>query len=111
MGLFFGGTSSLRLGFVLSDADLAVCLRGAIFGISFFGRYDQTAGAKQSRAAHTDAGQEVQPAKLWQWAEKQSPPSSRPAACGQPGDETAENVAGKLSLDAQADLLAASAKG
>jgi hypothetical protein len=28
-------------------------------------------------------------------------------ACGYPGDETAETVAGKLSLDAQADLLAA----
>jgi hypothetical protein len=29
------------------------------------------------------------------------------AGCGFPGDETAETVAGKLSLDAQADLLAA----
>lgn len=29
------------------------------------------------------------------------------AGCGYPGDETAEAVAGKLSLDAQADLLAA----
>lgn len=29
------------------------------------------------------------------------------AGCGYPGDETAETVAGKLSLDAQADLLAA----
>ena len=29
------------------------------------------------------------------------------AGCGYPGDEQAETVAGKLSLDAQADLLAA----
>jgi hypothetical protein len=29
------------------------------------------------------------------------------AGCGYPGDETAETVADKLSLDAQADLLAA----
>jgi hypothetical protein len=29
------------------------------------------------------------------------------AGCGYPGDEAAEAVAGKLSLDAQADLLAA----
>ena len=29
------------------------------------------------------------------------------AGCGYPGDETAETVAGKLSLDAQAELLAA----
>ena len=29
------------------------------------------------------------------------------AGCGYPGDETAESVAGKLSLDAQADLLSA----
>src|SRR4051794_37464857 len=29
------------------------------------------------------------------------------AGCGYPGDETAETVAGKLSLDTQADLLAA----
>jgi hypothetical protein len=76
----------------------------AVHGISAKGLTHLLARFSELRKLMTD--QEVKTEQLMEMG-SDAVAAVIAAGCGYPGDETAEAVANKLSLDAQADLLAA----